>query len=257
MTEQEWLSNTGSALSMWFYLKGKRSDRKARLCGAACSGRAGRLFPDPCLWDWITLSERYADGAAHPEELERAQADATSYRRKKLVDDFFVSFLEGDLHGAPPSSDETSRYSASFAADPAGTRRNIARAFATIVAVATVLFRQCSAAVTCFLLGAPDIEAELQAHASHEALLRDVFGNPFRPVTINPAWRTPDVLALANAAYDERILPEGRLDPARLALLANALEQAGGTDADLLDHLRGPGPHVRGCWAVDLVLAKG
>jgi len=87
-------------------------------------------------------------------------------------------------------------------------------------------------------------------------LLREVFGNPFRPATISPAWRTPQVVALAQAASEERELPAGTLDQARLAVLADALEEAGCDQADLLAHLRGPGPHVRGCWAVDLLLGK-
>ena len=69
------------------------------------------------------------------------------------------------------------------------------------------------------------------------------------------AWRDCTVPQLARAAYDRR-LPEGTLDPSRLILLADALEDAGCTDAELLGHLRSPGPHVRGCWAVDLVLGK-
>jgi hypothetical protein len=88
-------------------------------------------------------------------------------------------------------------------------------------------------------------------------LLREVFGNPFRPSTIDPAWQTPQVVALAQAAYDQRELPAGTLDATRLAVLADALEEAGCDQADLLAHLRGPGPHVRGCWAVDLILGKG
>lgn len=110
------------------------------------------------------------------------------------------------------------------------------------------------------------------------ALLREVVGNPFRPVThqanrlkrhiggayfpdgkartewekaespgLNPAWLTATVLAIAQAAYDER-------DWGRLHVLADALEEAGCDHADLLSHLRGLGPHVRGCWALDLVL---
>jgi hypothetical protein len=61
---------------------------------------------------------------------------------------------------------------------------------------------------------------------------------------------------LARAAYEERHLPPGRLDAARLAVLADALEEAGCADAGLLDHLRGLGPHVRGCWAVDLAFGR-
>lgn len=85
-------------------------------------------------------------------------------------------------------------------------------------------------------------------------LLREVFGNPFRPTTLVVV--SGGVLAVAQAAYDVRDLPSGHLDPARLAVLSDALEDAGCTDADLLAHLRSPGPHVRGCWALDLILGK-
>jgi hypothetical protein len=88
-------------------------------------------------------------------------------------------------------------------------------------------------------------------------LIRETFGNPFRPVSVSPTWLRPQVVALAQAAYDHRDLPSGHLDPARLTVLADALEEAGCADADLLGHLRGPGPHVRGCWALDLLLGKG
>jgi hypothetical protein len=92
-------------------------------------------------------------------------------------------------------------------------------------------------------------------------LLRELIGNPFRPTpAVNAAWlawHDGAVPQLARAAYEERRLPSGHLDPARLAVLADALEDAGCADAELLGHLRGPGPHVRGCWAVDLILGKG
>jgi hypothetical protein len=104
-------------------------------------------------------------------------------------------------------------------------------------------------------------EAELRkgyAERGFQAdLLRDLFGPlPFRLVTILPAWQTPEVMSLAQAAYDQRELPAGTLDLARLAVLADALEDAGCTDQTVLGHLRGPGPHVRGCWALDLLLRK-
>jgi hypothetical protein len=86
--------------------------------------------------------------------------------------------------------------------------------------------------------------------------VRDIFGNPFRPVALDPAWRTPTVAGLATAAYEERTLPAGTLDPDRLAVLADALEETGCDNTDILSHLRGPGPHVRGCWVVDLLLGK-
>jgi hypothetical protein len=70
------------------------------------------------------------------------------------------------------------------------------------------------------------------------------------------AWSGGTVLRLAQAVHEEGGRPSGHLDPGGLAVLADALEDAGCTDPDLLGHLRGPGPHVRGCWALDLLLKK-
>ena len=88
-------------------------------------------------------------------------------------------------------------------------------------------------------------------------VLWDIFGNPFSPLTaLASSLLTPDVLALANIAYAERKLPEGTLDPAHLAALADALSAAGCTDASLLAHLRSPGNHGRGCHALDKILGR-
>ncbi len=87
-------------------------------------------------------------------------------------------------------------------------------------------------------------------------LLRDLFLTPPRRSSSAAEWRTPIAALLARAAYDERALPSGELDLARLAVLSDALEEAGCTDAAILSHLRSPGPHMRGCWALDLVLGK-
>jgi hypothetical protein len=90
----------------------------------------------------------------------------------------------------------------------------------------------------------------------HSQLLRDLVGNPFRPVALDPSLRTAELVAIAQAAYDDRTFPAGTLDPARLAVLADALEDAGCHNAEILGHLRGEGPHLRGCWALDLILGK-
>ena len=83
-------------------------------------------------------------------------------------------------------------------------------------------------------------------------LLREIVGNPFRPVALDPVWlRWNDATV---SAWPQRIYDERRF--ADLPILADALEEAGCTNADILDHCRGPGPHVRGCWVVDLVLGK-
>src|SRR5262249_34968581 len=97
---------------------------------------------------------------------------------------------------------------------------------------------------------------ETREQTAQILLLRDLLGNPFRPPDIDPVWRSRSVLSLAGSAYEEHSLPSGELDPVRLAVLADALEEAGCTDGDILTHLRSPGPHVRGCWAVDLCLSR-
>ena len=94
----------------------------------------------------------------------------------------------------------------------------------------------------------------------HCALLRDIFGPlPFWPVSSDPtwlAWHGGAIPKLARSVYDERELPSGHLDPARLAVLADMLEEAGCSNAEVLGHLRGPGPHVLGCHVLDAVLGK-
>jgi len=94
--------------------------------------------------------------------------------------------------------------------------------------------------------------AQAAAESAQAALLREVFGNPFRPAVVDPDWLSLNggaVRELAAVIYDERAFE-------RLPILADALEDAGCADPVLLGHCRGPGPHVRGCWVVDLLLGK-
>jgi hypothetical protein len=102
-----------------------------------------------------------------------------------------------------------------------------------------------------FLLTNPDSAAmdKTRPRAVAAPLLRELIGNPFRPVTLNPSWLTSTVLTLAEGTYAERAFD-------RLPILADALQDAGCDNTDVLDHCRGPGQHVRGCWVVDLVLGK-
>jgi hypothetical protein len=97
---------------------------------------------------------------------------------------------------------------------------------------------------------------ELSTSSAQCGLLQDIFGNLVPPVSIDSTCVTPTVTNLAQAAYEERALPSGELDSARLAVLSDALEEAGCDDPDILDHLRGPGPHVRGCWVLDLLTGR-
>jgi hypothetical protein len=93
------------------------------------------------------------------------------------------------------------------------------------------------------------VEVRLAEVAAQAALLRDVFGNPFRPVAFSPAWRTPTAVALAERMCESR-------DFLALPVLAVALQDAGCEHPDVLGHCRGGGEHVRVCWVVDLVLGR-
>jgi hypothetical protein len=95
-------------------------------------------------------------------------------------------------------------------------------------------------------------EVVVQARQAQNALLRDIAGNPFRRPALSPAWlhaQDGAAVKLAEAIYEERAFD-------RLPILADALEEAGCTDADILTHCRGGGEHVRGCWVVDLLRQK-
>jgi hypothetical protein len=87
-----------------------------------------------------------------------------------------------------------------------------------------------------------------QAAAVMPHFVREIFGNPFR-AAIEPAWLSADVMALAEGAYAECAFE-------RLPIVADALEDAGCTHSELLNHCRTPGNHARGCWALDDLLGK-
>ncbi len=97
-------------------------------------------------------------------------------------------------------------------------------------------------------LGKEDSQRD-ESRKAQCGLLRDIFGNPFHPVTFAPEWRTDTVRALAAQMYESR-------DFGAMPILADALQDAGCDNTEILDHCRGEGPHVRGCWVVDLLLDK-
>ena len=235
MTEREWLAGTDPQ-EMLEFLRGKVSDRKLRLFAVACPRRFLPLTHDPRVGGALDIAERFADGLVGDGERSEARKAAQQAAQVRGV-------------VARPDAPKWERRAASLAYH-AAARRAMEAAGSVLGLAVEVLVWRAGGYSAC---DAQAIKAE--EGVIHSDLLRDVF-NPFRPVTLDPTWRTPDVLSLARAAYDERSLPAGTLEPERLALLADALEDAGCASADLLGHLRGEGPQVRGCWALDLVLAK-
>ena len=218
MTESEWGACTGPE-ALLGCVKGCASERRLRLFACACVRAA---------WPWTGEPDHPAVGAA--ERFADGQADAAALLAVRNAPWSPRTF--GFRFG--PAKAIVVRAAATATTSPAAwsAARNAADASARIE-------------------GTPPEHPREQCD-----LLRDIIASPYRPVAVCPACLTPQVVALARAAYDRRHLPSGELDQARLAVLADALEDAGMADPDLLNHLRGPGPHYRGCWAVDLILGK-
>jgi hypothetical protein len=216
MTEAEWLASTNPE-AMLESLGRSASARKLRLFSCACCRRNWHHIWLPQCREAVEVAERYADGDADADRLELA-----------------YQYADPGCYGGRPTPQEGALHVA--ARDPFEGAKNCA-----------------SHSVDDLCPGGAHWASEFAAQA---VLLRDIFGNPFHPVRLAPAWRSPTVMSLAQAAYDERLLPSGHLDPARLAVLADSLEEAGCSEQAVLDHLRHPGAHVRGCWSVDLLLAR-
>jgi len=225
VTEAEWLACADPA-PMVEFLMGKASDRKLRLFACTCCRRVWHLLTDARSRRAVEVIERYVDGLATEKELDAA-SDAAIF----AADELNASSLPAAIVAASSAPE-----------------------YATAAEGYTAHAAACAIAYSNYGDVTPGTLDPLECVAQ-SALLRDLFV-PFRPVTLDPAWRTPTATALATAAYEERHLPAGILDTQRLAVLADAIEYAGCTDEQILAHLRGPGPHIRGCWVIDLLLGK-
>jgi hypothetical protein len=252
MTEREWSRSPDLAAMVYHLLDGegktrrlKIARRKLRLFACACARHFWRWLPEDVCREAVVLGERWADRPGDEEERKRLVKAADTASREYIDP-------EGVLH-------------------PGGiaqVRESLCRRAASLStwAVEKAKVGAYGMAVAHYAAAAVELAAQLETPGSKGAavqgrsvlagFLRDLFGNPFHKAPRNPPEWPPAVLKLAQAAYDERILPAGTLDPARLAVLADALEESGCTDARLLGHLRDLGNHVRGCWAVDLLLHK-
>jgi hypothetical protein len=236
MTDAEWLAcDRPEPMLRHLYAvrlhRGKSGQRKLRLFGCAYVRRKWRRATDPRSRALVVATERYADGLVKASELTEAELAALEAREGGAKGLFVV----GAGVQAPPWCLHT--------IEGLSDHRHPQPAWA-------------------FALAATLMPRVVQATAAHgpedkaqTSLVRDVFGNPFRPTTLTPAHRTPTIVSLARTAYDERQFPSGGLEPHRLAVLADAVDEAGAAD-ELVAHLRSPGPHVRGCHVVDMVLGR-
>jgi hypothetical protein len=242
VTETDWLA-AADPERMLDYLRGRAPARKQRLFAVACCRRVWHLLTDERSRRAVEIAERYADGLADEEDLRLAAAGA------ETVAEALAAYA-----GPTDVNDESS---AAFAAlNATRTDGNVASYVAA------------NAASAAYHEGAFDAQGEdhsatlhsrrgaaacrARERAEQAVILRELFGNPFKPVTVDRAWlrwNGGTVSALAAEMY-----AEGAFD--RLPLLADSLEDAGCAETSLLGHLRGPAAHARGCWALDLVLVR-
>ena len=222
MDEPTWLTTT-DPVAMLVHLRTngpQPSDRRLRLFLCAGCRFLSQHFEHETLWRVVSVAEEYAEGRVDKAQLDAVMRDSADVLMAFDGLDNPVRQLAGVLAlvaGMPPEED-----------------------------------RDVLSALDEFGEGILARSTEEQ-RAAGAVLLREIFGNPFRPVAVDPSWlrwKEGAVAHMARSIYDRRRLDE-------LPVLADALEDAGCANAELLAHLRSPGPHVLGCWALDALLGKG
>jgi hypothetical protein len=213
MTEKEWLAGNCLDALLKYVQKSKRRGPSRRKLALFSCGCARRLSPQLNavlhLAKGLDLAEQSADGLLKEKQIRQYRR---SLRTRPYGDPRAATVISWCLR-LPEDQLSSPEYAARSAAVCA--RREVGQAEEIV---------QCE-------------------------LLRDIVGNPFRPVAFDPRWRTADTVGLARGIYEDRAFD-------RLPLLADALMDAGCADEQVLGHCRSDGPHVRGCWVVDLVLSK-
>jgi hypothetical protein len=251
MTEDRWLTCLDPQ-AMHYVLRGKVCNRKWMLFAVACYRRVppfdGRAENGEItaldLRTSIDAAERFADGSATRAEIIGQLWPDSDYSLAPGKDAEPRELLENEVYRGCIDLWQLAREPPSHFPRSCGFAMSAAH---------------CAAFSLAFSVAGDEagreswwkvVEAEkrIQAH-----LLRDVVGNPFRPP---PAlalsvreWNENTPRRIAQTIYEERAFD-------RLPILADALEDAGCDNVDILAHCRGPGPHVRGCWVVDLILGK-
>jgi hypothetical protein len=253
MTEQEWLACTDPT-PMLDFLKGKANDRKLRLFSVACCRTIWRRLADsshdlrignrPLLLDhekriihlaapFLEVADQYADGKIEWEKTLTAYCEL-----------LHLLFMRRPLH-------EPWAFALVAALRATSTGRGF---YGQDWEYETYDAIRCASDVADYIANVAGwIEKSTAAiDAMQEAetiFLRCIFGNPFRPIAIDPRWLTSTVVDLATAIYDERAFD-------RMPILADALMDAGCDNEEIIAHCRSDGVHTRGCWAVDLILGK-
>jgi len=290
MTEAEWLScsdphamlkylmdrprSLKQRVTAWFGVWPEQvSARKLRLFAVACCRRIWDLLVDQRSRFAVEVCERYADDQASRSEMKQAAAAALAAAVDTAGPRFAASRWMAIARARATEAAVGAVDPKHHVHEAAAQAREAVRALTRDVKSATPLELPRPAVVPPLtewvgLTQAQDSSASsssIRKHVPEQTdsgekawlaerqlqadLVRDIFGNPFRPVSMNRSWVTDAVKALAQTIYTERSFE-------RLPELAQALEEAGCTDAEVLSHCRTAGAHVRGCWVTDGLLGK-
>jgi hypothetical protein len=248
MTEQEWLQATDPQPLLEF-LRGKPSGRKLRLFAvASCYRAAHLLFPDRRAEAVLELIERYADGSTSREEVTAFQFRMLSLPEGRESQTLIESvppwwrMMGLMMQGGVPNIALLTHRIVQEVRESANDRH------AALHASPGDEIRASRVAWAAAEM------ARSREHAFQCDLLRCIFGNAFRPVALDPSWLTWHdglLVSMAQRIYESRDFKD-------MPVLADALEEAGCTNPDILGHCRQQGAvHVRGCWVIDCLLAKG
>ncbi|HEY1191823.1 MAG TPA: hypothetical protein VGE74_29600 [Gemmata sp.] len=267
MTEERWL-NSDDYPALLRFIHSRTTIRQARLCMSGCCRQWAGQFSDsriPCI---IEAAEYCADNADAERALNAHQQRWLLSREPRVPKSGRWCWLAQTIADAHQKLDECrvegtwdgTRYRSSEAAmahalymalreDPLETfvgGEGDAVAYCTSLLDRTgVLHLRNTPGQSLFEID----QAKDRIRLVLANVLRDIFANPFRPAAFSPEWRTDTAVALAQRMYESR-------DFGAMPILADALQDAGCENEDILTHCRGGEPHVRGCWVADLVLGK-
>jgi hypothetical protein len=232
VTEADWLVCT-DPIPMLEFLGERASSRKLRLFAFACDGSALRYGPGGNFAD--DAVDRFVSGAGNKKEVRGL---LVSQRR-----------IEGRYHSHQMAKYALSGILRDDARIAAKEAAHFASGYIYFLTIEQLQSHTAHPSEADASLVAAAVSARAAETVKQAQFLRDIFGNPFRPVVVSPSCSMPAVVALAQAIYDD-----GAFD--RLPSLADAFERVGCSDAAVIDHCRQPGPHLRGCWVLDLILSK-
>jgi hypothetical protein len=218
MTEADWRA-CDDRQALQAFLRGKASDRKLRLFAVACCRSIWQHLLDERSRYAVEVAERFADGLVTDSELLWATLAGYEYAKRLRKERWaaYAAWNVADDQGGALGAAVSTAWNAGQFGEAIGLAERV------------------------------------KQYGLIHCIMRN-YSPPLPPAVLR--WHDGTARRLAQAIYDVRDMPAGTLDTARLAVLADALLDAGCEDEGLLAHLRSEGPHVRGCWAVDVILGR-